>query len=494
MVQLTARAAGVREWLGLAVLALPTALLGLDLTVLYLVVPHLAEELRPSATEMLWIMDAYGFLVAGFLVTMGTLGDRIGRRRLLLIGAVAFGVVSVVAAYATSAEMLIAARAALGIAGATLMPSTLALISNMFPDARQRAVAIGVWATMFAGGMAAGPLVGGVLLEHFWWGSAFLVAVPVSVVLLVAGPVLLPEYRDPRGGRLDLPGVALSLATLLPAVYVVKHLAKDGFDATTVLALVAALVFGVLFVRRQRRVPDPLVDVRLFADRRFGFALGMLLLGLVGVGGTLMLVAQYLQSVEGLSPLAAGAWMGPPALMMLIAGVVAPRVARRVRPGYVVATTLALSTVGYLILATVDGPGETVPVVAGFALVYLGLGVLAALGTDLVVGAAPPERAGSASALSETVQELGLAFGVATLGSLATAVYRAEAGPPGGDSLPEAAAAALPAAKVAFAQGLSVSSLVAGAATLGLAVATAVALRRIGPLGSSGYGGESHRE
>jgi DHA2 family multidrug resistance protein-like MFS transporter len=495
------RRAGAREWAGLAVLALPTALLGLDVTLLYLALPVLSLDLRPSSTETLWIMDAYGFLIAGSLITMGTLGDRLGRRRLLMVGAAAFGIASVAAAWSTSPAMLIAARAVLGVAGATLMPSTLALISTMFVDARQRALAIGVWATMFALGMAAGPLVGGVLLESFWWGSAFLVAVPIVATVLLAAPVLLPEYRAPGAGRIDLLSVAQSLAAILPLVYAVKHVAADGADVRSAGAVAVGTVVAILFVRRQRRLVSPLLDVRLFADRTFSAALVILLVGLVGVGGAMLLVTQHLQLVEGLPPLTAGAWMGPPALMMLAAAIAAPLVARRVRPGHVVAATLAVSAVGYLLLARVDGPGHVLPVVVGFGFVYLGLGAIAALGTDLVVGAAPPSRAGSAAAMSETVQELGLAVGVALLGSVAAAVYRGRisaavpAGLPDGGSerVGESLAAAtsgtplpaglLTAAKEAFTAGMGVAATVAGVAVLVLAVVAATALRQVPAIG-----------
>ncbi|NDL58945.1 MFS transporter [Phytoactinopolyspora mesophila] len=492
-----------RQWAGLAVLALPTALLGLDVTVLYLALPHLAADLQPSSTQTLWIMDAYGFLIAGFLITMGTVGDRIGRRKLLMIGAVAFGVASVLAAYATSAEMLILARAALGVAGATLMPSTLALISNMFADLRQRALAIGVWATMFALGMAVGPLVGGVLLEHFWWGSVFLVAVPVVALLLVVAPVLLPEYRAPQPGPVDLMSVALSLFAILAVVYGLKEFAKNGLEPEPILAMAAGAGAAVFFVRRQRQLVSPLLDVRLFASRTFSVALAVLLVGLVGVGGVMLLVTQYLQLVEGLEPLVAGAWMGPPALMMLVAAISAPLIARRIRPGYVVAITLALSTIGYLMLTQLDSTPGIALVVIGFSLVYLGLGAIAALGTDLVVGAAPPERAGSAAAMSETVQELGIAVGVATLGSLATAIYRGRidgnvpvsvpeaAAYAAGDSLPGALAVAdqLPTdlvaqAKDAFASGMNVVAAVGAIGITALAILAAVMLRHIGTIGS----------
>ncbi|MDA0564447.1 MFS transporter [Streptomonospora sp. S1-112] len=497
----TAARAGAREWAGLGLLALPTVLLGADVTVLYLVVPSLAADLRPTATETLWIMDAYGFLVAGLLITMGTLGDRIGRRRLLMIGAAAFALVSVAAAFAPTAPLLIAARALLGVAGATLMPSTLALVSTMFPDARERALAIGVWATSFALGMAAGPVLGGALLAHFWWGSAFLVAVPVAAVVLIAGPVLLPEYRAPARGRFDLPSVALSVAAIVSLVYAVKHAAAEGPDTAAGAAAVAGTVLGAVFVRRQLRLADPLLDMTLFRGGAFTGSLVVLLVGLTGVGGVMFLVTQYLQLVEGLSAAAAGVRLAPPALAMLAAAIGAPLAARRVRPGTVMAASLLAAVAGYGLLATAD-PGERAAVVTGFALVYLGLGAVAALGTDLVVGAAPGEKAGSAAAMSETVQELGLAVGVAVLGSLATAVYRAAAAVPAGapagaaeragDSLSGALAVSdrLPAeavvqAQAAFTAGLNAAAGAAGAATVVAAVLCAVTLRRVGPAAGS---------
>src|SRR5262245_6477433 len=250
----TARRAGRREWIGLAVLALPTLLLSLDMSVLHMAVPHMAADLRPSSTELLWIIDIYGFMIAGFLVTMGTLGDRIGRRKLLMVGGAAFGLGSIAAAFATSPAMLIGARAVLGVAGATLMPSTLALISNMFRDPRQRGTAIAIWMSCFMGGMVVGPVVGGLLLSVAWWGSVFLLGVPVMVLLLIAAPKLLPEYRDEHAGRLDLASVALSLGAILPVVFALKEIAKDGLSLTTVAVLLAGLCVGTAFVRRQRRL------------------------------------------------------------------------------------------------------------------------------------------------------------------------------------------------------------------------------------------------
>ncbi len=472
-------------------LALPTLLITMDATVLYLAVPHLAADLRPTANETLWIVDAYGFMIAGFLVTMGTLGDRIGRRRLLLVGAAGFGVASAVAAYAATPAVLIAARAVLGVAGATLMPSTLALISNMFRDPRQRATAIGVWATCLSAGIALGPVLGGLLLEAFWWGSAFLVGVPVMVLLLAAAPLLLPEYRDPAAGRADLTSVALSLAAGLAVVYGIKELAAHGPTPVSVGALMVGIAFGSGFVRRQRRLADPLLDLRMFGNRSFRVALLVLLVGLGAVGGVYLFVTQYLQLVAGLSPLVAGLWLLPAAAASIVVSMLTPVVARRVRPGRLVGMALAVSAAGYAVLTLVGTAGGLPVLVAGFVLVYAGNAPIMVLGTDLVVTTAPPEKAGAAAAMSETSMEFGIALGVAVLGVVGSAVYRAGSGAGAGDSLAAATAAAagLPAgaaeallatARSAFTSGLVV---VAGACAVGLAalaVAAAALLREVG--------------
>lgn len=495
--------AGMREWVGLAVLALPTMLLGLDVTILYLALPALAVELQPSSTQALWIMDVYGFMIAGFLITMGTLGDRIGRRRLLMIGAFAFAVASVFAAFAPNTEWLIVARAALGIAGATLMPSTLALLSNMFFDLRQRALAIGIWATMFALGMALGPVVGGLLLASFWWGAAFLIAVPIVIVLLLAAPILLPEYRNPHAGRLDLFSVLLVLIAILPSIYSIKEFSKSGVTSLVLITLTVGILGILLFVRRQQQLSHPLLDLKLFASKTFTAALVILLVGLLGVAGMMLLVTQYLQLVAGYTPLIAGLWMGPPALMMVLAGILAPLFARRVRPAFVIAIALVLSSIGCGLLAQVHAHSVQVTlVVIGFSLVYLGLGAIAALGTDLVVGAAPREKAGSASAMSEMVQELGVALGVALLGSLATLLYRMQmitVIPEGisqeiSTALAESLWATLvvadrvPAelldqAQSAFTQGMNMAAMVSGVVILALALISAIALRHVKVIG-----------
>src|SRR5918998_1435108 len=337
--------AGRREWIGLAVIALPCLLYSMDLEVLYLAVPSLTADLEPTSSQLLWITDIYGFLLAGFLITMGTLGDRIGRRRLLLIGAAAFGITSVLAAFSRSAEMLIATRAMLGIAGATLAPSTLSLIRNMFLEPSQRAFAIGVWATSFSAGAALGPLAGGLMLEFFWWGSVFLLAVPVMTLLLVLGPSLLPEFRDPEAGRLDLVSAAMSLVTVLVVIYGLKQIAQDGMGWLPVLSIAAGLVLGAAFVRRQRELTDPLIDLRLFRVPAFSTSLAVYTLGILVLFGSFLFIYQYLQLVLELSPLEAAALTLPSFGAFVVGSLVAPAFVKRVRPATVMAIGLAISAV-----------------------------------------------------------------------------------------------------------------------------------------------------
>ncbi len=416
--------AGVREWIGLAVLALPTLLISMDMSVLYLAIPHLSEALHPSSSQLLWILDIYGFLVAGFLITMGTVGDRIGRRKLLMIGALAFGVASVVAAYSTSAATLIGTRALLGIAGAMLMPSTLALIRNMFHDDRQRTTAISVWMTSFMVGMVVGALVGGAMLENFWWGSVFLVAVPSMVLLLVAGPILLPEYKDPNPGKLDVLSAVLSLVSVMAVIYGIKELAKDGWALDAVAVLVGGLVLGAVFVLRQQRLADPLIDLRLFGNVRFSGSLVALMVAMLAMGGLFLLLSQYLQLVLGLSAFEAGLWTVPQALAMVVAAGVVSALAPRIRPAYLMTGGLVIAMAGYAIFTQLSGADDLALIVTGMVVFSLGLSPMFVLGLDLIVGAVDPERAGAASAISETGQELSAALGVAVIGSIGTAVYR----------------------------------------------------------------------
>ncbi|HEV2780617.1 MAG TPA: MFS transporter [Actinophytocola sp.] len=478
--------AGRREWIGLAVLALPTLLFALDIGVLFLALPHLSADLGASGTQQLWVTDMYGFLLAGFMLTMGTLGDRIGHRRLLLAGAAAFGLASILAAYAPTAELLILARGLLGIAGATLGPATLALISSMFSDGRQRGIAISLWGACQFGGAALGPVVGGLLLDHFWWGSVFLLGVPVMVLLLAVGPVLLPEHRDPGAGRLDLTSAGLSLAGILPVMYGIKELAAGAARLGPVLAVVTGTVLVALFLRRQRRLADPLVDLGLFARPGFGSVLAAMALGSAALAGISLLTSQYVQSVVGLSPSAAGLWQAPTGAGMAAGVLLVPVLTRVLRPGTVIVWGLLASVLGLLLLTRVGATGGLALVVVATTVAAFGLGPLLALGTGLVVDSAPVERSGSAASLAETGNVLGSTVGLALLGTVGAAVYRTELGDsvPGGaretiggaaavaEDLPaEAAAGLLGAARDAFTAGLNIAAAVGAVVLVGVALA-----------------------
>ncbi len=418
--------AGKKEWLGLAILALPCLLYSMDLTVLNLAIPHLSVDLAPSSAQLLWIMDVYGFVLAGALITMGTLGDRIGRRRLLIIGAAAFGAASVLAAYSTTPEMLVAARALLGLAAATLAPSTLSLLRNMFHDPKQRTFAIGVWIASFSAGGALGPVVGGVLLTYFWWGSVFLIAVPVMALLLILGPLLLPEFRDPDPGKLDITSAALSLSAVLFVIFGIKTLASYGFDWTASLSIVVGLAIGVVFVRRQSRLKAPFLDLSLFQRPAFSISLLINIAGFFVAFGSFLFIAQYLQLVLGLSPLQAGLWSAPSGLAFIVGSVGTARLVARMRPAYVMSGGFVVATVGFLLLAKGGAELDLLQVITAYALFSLGLGPVFTLAADSIVGVVPPEKAGVASGMAETSSELGGAMGIALLGSLLTAIYRRE--------------------------------------------------------------------
>ncbi|WP_169982897.1 MFS transporter [Microbispora sp. H10836] len=479
--------AGRREWIGLAVLTLPALLASLELTVTNLALPAIGTGLTASSTQLLWIADVYAFLLSGALITMGALGDRIGRRRVLLIGAAAYGVAAVLAAYAPSAGSLIAARALMGVAGSTLMPSTLSLTTSMFTNPRQRTVAIGIVVSAVSAGTAIGPLVGGWLLERFWWGSAFLLAVPVMTALLVVAPFTLPEHRDAGAGRLDWLSAVLSLAAVLPVVYGLKQIAADGVEPMSLIAIAAGIAVAGAFARRQRRLANPLVDLRLFTDRTFAVAAATLALGIFVLWGSNYAVAQYLQLVYGKSPLEAGLWTSPAALGVIAGSTLAPRIARRTGSAIVIGTGLAISAAGYLILSQVSG--NLAVLVAGTVVVSAGLGPMMALATDLVVSSAPPERAGAAAAISSTAPQVGGALGIAVLGSLITAIYRADmssAPETVRDSLTAAVAADLPSllerARAAFVHGFHLAAVVSAvlmAALAGLVVSLLRPARRI---------------
>ncbi|WP_060885413.1 MFS transporter [Streptomyces caniscabiei] len=481
------------RWLALAVLVLAVLLVAVDATVLGLATPFISEDLKPSGTQLLWIGDIYSFVIAGLLVSAGSLGDRIGRKKLLLIGATAFGAISVLNAYATTPEMMIVARALLGVAGATLMPATLALIRNLFHDPRERSLAIGVWGATASAGTAVGPVVGGFLLEHFWWGSVFLINLPVMAVLVLVGIKLLPESRHPSPGPWDIPSVGLSLVGMIGVVYAVKETAAHGVDGNALAAGLLGVAGLFFFVRRQLTLPHPLLDMRLFRHRGFSGAVLADLLTILGLSGLVFFLSQFLQLVQDRRPLEAGLAELPAAIGAVAAGLVAGAAARRFSVRSVVAGGLAAIGLALALLTLVDRSTGYPLIGVALLVVGIGAGFSFTVTADVILSSVPKEQAGSASAVSETAYELGAALGIAVLGSIVTGVYRdfaAPAGTPEGahESLggaveaaagmpPATAEALLTSARESFVDGLTIAAGAGAAVLLATAAAAWFMLR-----------------
>ncbi len=492
-----------RAWVALAVLMLPVLLVSVDNTVLSFALPAIALDLAPTASQQLWIIDAYPLVLAGLLVAMGSAGDRFGRRRMLLIGSVGFAVLSIVAAFAPTAEALIALRAALGFFGAMLMPSTLSLLRTVFVEREQRRLAIAIWASGFAAGSALGPLVGGVLLEHFHWGSVFLLAVPVLVPMLILVPLLIPESRDPAPGRIDIPSTLLSLAAMAPVVFGIKSLATEGVSGFGIQTIVLGLVFALWFVRRQLTSRSPMLDVRLFGQGSFGGAVLVNLFSVIALVGFLYFVSQHLQLIAGLTPVAAGLALVPGLVAMIIAGLAVVPIARRVRPRVLVPIALLLSAGGYAVIASFATAESIAPVVLAFVMLGVGIGAAETVSNELILSSAPPEKAGAASAVSETAYELGAVLGTAVLGSIIAARFSAAIELPASltsaqadaasetlagavtvaEQLPGAAGAELAAsAAFAFDGAVVVTSLIGVGLMVAAAVVAAITLRNPRPV------------
>ncbi|MCI3275843.1 MFS transporter [Streptomyces cylindrosporus] len=481
------------RWLALSVLVLAVLLVAVDATVLGLATPYISEDLKPSGTQLLWIGDVYSFVIAGLLVSMGSLGDRTGRKRILLVGATAFGAISILNAYATTPELMILARALLGVAGATLMPATLALIRNLFHDPRERSLAVGIWGATASAGTAIGPIAGGFLLEHFWWGSVFLINLPVMAVLVAVGIKLLPESKNPDPGPWDLLSVVLSLIGMITVVYAVKEVATHGFSWDPVAAAVLGLTALYWFVRRQLTLPTPLLDMRLFRHRGFSGAVLADLLTILGLSGLVFFLSQYLQLVQGRRPFEAGLAEIPAAVGAVAAGLIAGRAARRFSVRTVVSGGLAAIGLALAALTVIDE--STGYPLLGTALLFVGIGAgfSFTVTSDVILSSVPKEQAGAASAVSETAYELGAALGIAVLGSIVTGVYRdfaAPAGTPSGaheslggaveaaSGMPtDAAQALLTSARDAFVNGLSIAVGVGAIVLLATAVAAWFMLR-----------------
>ena len=498
---------GAKQWWGLAVLVTPSTLLFMMLTILFVAAPSMAQDLNPTGTQLLWILDIYGFVMAGFLVAMGVLGDRVGKRLLMVIGAIVFAVISVVASLTTDPSLMIAWRALLGLGAAMMVPSTLGLIFVLFADARQRGVAIGVWAGGISAGVALGPLLSGLLLEVFGWQATFLVAVPIMALVAIGAPLLLPEHRDTTA-RIDLFSALLLVAGLLAIIYAIKRFAAQEPAGPSIGLIAAGVLIGLWFVIRQLRAERPLLDVRLFANRTVSGALAVFLLAAAALGGIYSLFTQYLQQVQGLSPLEAGFAILPAAAVLIVVSTLSPVFARRFRPGNVIAIGLLTQVIGYILFTQLD-PGTGLALVIGsFVLTYPGVAPAMALTTDLVVGSVPPEKAGGASGLATTANDLGISLGIAVIGSIGIATYRSQITQllPGGlpaDATTAAsrsidgaltAAAELPgalggqlvtAAQQAFTSGLNTAAIVSAVIAAIAALIAATRLRHIRPTGEA---------
>lgn len=422
--QVTNTKAKSTRWFGLGVLMLPVLLVTVDNTVLGFALPKIAEALRPSASQQLWMIDAYSLVLAGLLVSMGSLGDRVGHRKLLLIGSLGFAVVSVLTAYSETALQLIIGRACMGIFGAMLMPSTLALIRSVFEDREERRLAVAIWATTLTVGSALGPLVGGVLLQFFDWGAIFLLAVPVLIPLLVLGPLLLPESERDASGPLDPISILQSMAALGGIVYGIKHAASEGVDGVVLGAFLVGVLAGWMFVRRQLRLPVPLMDMTLFRNGTFSGSVLINLMSLAFLVGFVFFTTQFLQIVLQMSPLSASLALVPGQIMVIVVGMAVVPVAQRMPVHVLIPILVAFAAVAFLLVASV---GSSLAVlVAAFALLNIGVGAIATVSNDVILSAAPPAKAGAASAISETAYEVGVVLGTTLLGGLVTAHYRAD--------------------------------------------------------------------
>ncbi|MSS83736.1 MFS transporter [Actinomycetaceae bacterium WB03_NA08] len=452
MSETTRKSTDLRRWIALAVLMLPVLLVSIDGTVVNLALPMISLEFSSSGTLLLWIIDAYSLVLAGLLVTMGSLADRFGRRRMLLIGASGFALMSVGAAFSPTGLTLVFFRAALGFFGAMLMPATLSIIRNMFTDRSERRLALAIWAASFSAGAALGPVVGGILLQYFSWHSVFLIAVPLLVPMLILTPIFVPESKDPQPGPVSILNVVLSMATLTPAVYAIKTIATEGFTPLSVGALVVALIAGVWFVYRQLHSTAPMLDIRLFSSRFFSGSVLTNLFIVFSMVGFLYYASQHLQLVERLDPIHAGLTLLPGTVVMMVSGIGVVSVAKRVPVNRIISVSVLIAAISFGLLAAF-GVGASPLLVGGvFALLALGTGPAETLTNDAIVSAVPAHKAGAASAISETAYEVGAVLGTAVLGTASVATYRSN---------------------VALPQGLSPAQRLEAGETLGGAVSVA---------------------
>jgi EmrB/QacA subfamily drug resistance transporter len=477
-----------RRWWILGVLCLSLLVLLIDNTVLNLAIPALMTDLGADPADIQWVLDAYILAFAGLLLTSGSLSDRYGRRRFLLIGLTVFGGASLLATQVDSPWQLIAARAVMGVGGALLMPSTLSILITVF-DERERRTAFAAWSAVAMLGIIAGPTLGGLLLDHFWWGSIFLLNVPVAGLAIGAALLLMPESRGPAR-RLDPAGVLLSTVGMVALIYAIIDGPVLGW---TVPRVVAAVVVAVLclgaFVGWERRTAHPMLPLGLFRDRRFSGASFSIVLLSFGTGALLLMLTQYLQFVLGYSPMQAGLAFLPYAVAAALFNAAGATLGRRISNRVLIAAGLAVIAAGFGVLATLDDDSGYVTVLTGLMIMGIGGGLAGPAAYATLMGAVPPEHAGVGSALNDTIQQVGVALSVAVLGGVLTGVYR-DAMP---DSVPAAARASIAgamrvgdagvagSARDAFVQAMSFGAWVAIAFSVAAAALALVLLPRTRP-------------
>jgi MFS transporter, DHA2 family, multidrug resistance protein len=414
-----------RRWAILGVLCLSVFLVVVDNTIVNVALPTLSRDLSASTSQLQWIVDAYSLVFAGLLLAGGSLGDRFGRKGALQVGLTWFALTSLLAAFAGSSEQLIAARAAMGLGAALVFPATLAILTNVFTEPSERAKAIGVWSATSGLAVALGPITGGYLLEHFWWGSVFLVNIPVVLVALVLGHVVLPVTRDPDAGRLDPVGLLTSIAGVVLLVYTVIEAPSHGWTSTaTIAGFVGAAALLTVFVLWELRRRDPMLDVRVFGNARFSAASASVAIAFFGLFGFIFLITSYFQVVRGYSTLSAGLHTLPFAVAAAVMAPLGARLALRFGTKLVVAGGLASMSIGFFWASTVspDTPYWG-PLVGQMVLMGAGLTLTTAPATEAILGSLPKEKAGVGSAVNDTTRELGGTLGVAVVGSVFSSIY-----------------------------------------------------------------------
>ncbi|MET9572063.1 MFS transporter [Streptomyces virginiae] len=469
--RLGAVSGGANRWVVLAVLCVSLVLVALDATILHVAVPSVTEDLRPGPIELLWIVDAYPLVCASLLILFGTLGDRVGRRRILLLGYGLFGAASATAALADNAQVLIAARALLGIGGAMIMPATLSILRQVFPDRRERALAIGIWTAVAAIGAASGPVLGGFLIEHFWWGSVFLINIPLMALILPLGRWLLPESRGSADGPWDVLGALMAAAGVLGSVLGIKRLGAERhlLDAEALVPMLLGAALLVLFVRRQKRREHPLIDMRMFSRAAFSTSVACIVLAMLALVGLELIAVQYLQLVLHLSPLETGLRLLPLTFAAMAAGATGSHTLARVGPRTMVSLGFVLTAFAVLLLTQMGQQDRPVLLTIGFVLLGFGLQTTLFAAYESMLSEAPAETAGGAASIGETSYQLGAGIGIALLGSVMNAAYR-----PGLASVP----------------GVSAADSAGAANSLGEAYQIAAGLG--GPAGASLYAAARH--